>query len=140
MSTNKCIKIMLLDITQLEIRKRKEKIFILMRGNKIKIRSKYTQKNYLMSELHKANKLWKIRIINTFLKVSKTINLLSLMQVPEAQFQIYLELLWMWIRSCSQVWLMIWWCKARWLTMRLNWVLLNRLMKLYKRLKFIIHD
>lgn len=140
MSTNKCIKIMLLDITQLETKKRKEKTFILIRGNKIKIRLIYMQKNYLMNKLQEANKLWKIRIINTFLRVSKMINLLSWMQVREAQFQIYLELLWMWIRSYSQVWLMIWWCKAKWLTMRLNWVLLNKLMKLYKRLRFTIHD
>jgi len=48
---------MLLDITQLEIKKRKEKTFILIRGNKIKIRLIYMQKNYLMNKLQGANKL-----------------------------------------------------------------------------------
>jgi len=56
LSTNKCIKIMLLDIIQLEIKKRKEKTFILIRGNKIKIRLIYMHKSYLMIILKEANK------------------------------------------------------------------------------------
>ena len=59
------------DIIQQEIKKRKEKTFILIRENKIKIRSIYMHNNYLMIRLRKANKLWKIKTTNSFLMVLK---------------------------------------------------------------------